>query len=258
MSETTAPTSRMAVFLSVALLGTLGAAAVYIIPHATPVHVVLSLPFLLVGQGYLLTAAVLGGESLTGSARLMLSLAFSIAAIVLVALALDVLGFAITTKSLADSLAVAAWLAAAVATRRDVGAVSDVPDRELRRGHTAAWSIGLGLIAVCFTIALVLLAHPLSNTAIASYTQLWARRAPSGTITVGISSAELQPRTYRVVATGATGSRSAFTVALKPGAATTRSVSLAGPPLQNVKVLLFLQGPNGVSASPYRSVSLKP
>ena len=203
--------------LSVVMLGAAAAAAVYAFPHAVAVRAALGLPFLLVGQGYLLSCAIFVRGQVEPSARLTLSLAFSFASMIVVGLALDVVGVAITTKALTVALVGVGFVAAVVGLVRDPRDPARGGARAALRPEVVRWTLGLGIGITIFAIALVLLARPLPNTTVAGYTQLWALRAADGSITVGVRSAHGGPQTYRVVVKAASSAGTSFTVTLQPG-----------------------------------------
>lgn len=84
--------------LVIVAVGLIPAAMTFWLPLLTSARAVVGLPFLLAGQGYVLTRARFCADTLSRSARLTLSLAFSGALIMVVAL--NAAGASITARSL--------------------------------------------------------------------------------------------------------------------------------------------------------------
>ncbi|MGA2013584.1 MAG: DUF1616 domain-containing protein [Solirubrobacteraceae bacterium] len=260
---------------SIVALGAAAGVLEWAVPGAVVLRTLLGLPFLLIGQGYLVSRAVFPGDALAPSVRLLVSLAFSIAAIIIVALALAVIGVAITPAALTVALVVAAAAAGAAGSRRPptpapvepgVSPERDGgPDRDRRVARrpgpgTVRWLAGLAVAAAIVAGALFALARPLPNSTVAGYTRLWALRDRAGAITVGVASAQHATVSYRVLASAPGGGRAAFTVRLAPGESVTRRLTVPGLPLQIVHVDLYPAAAAGAprAAGPYRSVLLAP
>jgi hypothetical protein len=246
---------------SPALVTVLGCATVaaVAVSHSTVLRSVFGLPFLLFGQGYVLTRA-LWPEDFPGiSARLCLALAFSITETIGASLLLDILSIRFTGASSAVAALIVTAAASVVAIRRQpVMPKPSNPDRSWRVPGVRPWLASLALALVIVAAALAVLARPLPNDTVAGYTQLWALRGSNQTITVGLQSAELRTEHFRVVAHAPGGSSVAFTGSLAPGGIDTRSLRLPGPPLQTVVVTMYAApGSQPLGQIPYRTVWLK-
>jgi hypothetical protein len=238
------------------LLGVLATVAAVCLPGVPAARAIPGIPFLFAGEGYVLAAAVFVPGSMRGSARVMLSLSFSIGMIIIAALALDVVGVRISTRSLIVGTLVLTIVAAIVAVvrARDIAAVPLAWDRR----RVGLWVAALGCASIIFAAALAVLARPLPNTHVAGYSSLWARRITGG-IQFGVRNEDHSKLTYRVVAATAAGASRAYAFSLSPGSSLTTRVTLPGPPLQIVNVLLYRSSaPAGQAAGPYREVTLRP
>lgn len=173
--------------LVAAIAGGCGVSA--LVPDAQAAQAPLGAALGLCGLGYALTCALWAPRRPTGAETLLLSLALSIAGMIVIALVLDLAGIALERRTLiiatigvTSVCVVVAWLrrprAATVEPRvRDALLMATVP------------------VAVLIA-ALIVLDRPIANDALAGYTQLWATRGPGDTVNIGLRSAEQRPTRY--------------------------------------------------------------
>jgi uncharacterized membrane protein len=154
---------------------------------------------LLILPGFALASAAFAHRRLDPVERVLLTVALSLAAAVLVALCLDVTPWGLDRSSWAVALAgvtVASALVAAV--RASERAVLAVRRRSVRpnRAQTAALACGAVLLAGAFWLA----TKPLPVPGATGYTALWLVPAAGSTdvVRVGVRSGELEPSTYRL------------------------------------------------------------
>ncbi len=242
--------------LAVLVLGVAALLVLYDWPSVAALRTGLGLPFMLLGVGYAAACAIYAHERPDGATALLLSLAFSVAIIVLTALVLYAAGIAFTGKAiLSAELVVTVVLAVIAVLRRGRSGTG--------AGLTAAWRgrIPLTLAAACmvpigvFAGLIVVLSTPLPNSHVAGYSALWAVRGVGPSIDAGVSSSQLTPMTYRIEVIPAHGPPTISTLTLGPGQRWTRSIAIARPSLQPVVVKLFR------STEPtraYRQITLAP
>jgi len=237
----------------------LGAAALVIlraVPSATALRTALGLPFMLLGVGYVATCAIYTRERPDGAAALLFSLVFSVAIIVVTALALYAVGIAFTGSAIlsAELVVTVALAVVAVARRSRSGTGARL---------TAAWRdrASMTLAAAClvpiavFAGLIVALSRPLANTHVAGYSALSAVRGAGASVDVEVSSSQLKTMTYRIEVRPARGPTTSSTFTLRPGQRWTRSVAIARPSLQPVVIRLF-RGTQSTLA--YRRITLAP
>ncbi len=172
----------------------LGAAALVVLelwPSAVALRSVLGLPFLLLGVGYVAINEIYGRERPDGAATILLTLALSLAIIVLTALGMYATSIAFTGRAflLAELVVTAALAAVAVARRHSRGRRARAQLRLARRRPKLAWrSDGMKLAASCLVPMAVLaglivaLSRPLPNAHVAGYGARWAVRGAGNTV----------------------------------------------------------------------------
>jgi uncharacterized membrane protein len=224
--------------LAVVLVGGLTTLVLFAAPHVVALRASLGLPFLLLGPGYALTSALFVREHAETSLRLPLTLALSIAAMVLVGLALDAAGIALTARALDVALLVVASAACGVATvrrRSETTTESLQPARALR----SPWVWSTAALVAVFAVLLAVLARPLPDNTFAAYTQLSALRSGADGVSVAVKSAEHRFTTYDLDVRAASGLVIRRTFALAPGQQWTSVIHTGGPRAQTVDIRLY-------------------
>jgi Protein of unknown function (DUF1616) len=228
------------------LLVTVTAAAtaalvVALVPGLPAVRTPFALVLLLALPGYSLTAALFDEQSLDAWRRLLLTVALSLAASVMVGLVLNLMPFGLRAASWAVALLAVVCAACAVAARRG--------------GRPAVWPATPGQrltrVNMLFLLGAVLLLGgaigfarmPLSATSAQGYTALWL--APRGTdfVRVGVKSGELHARTYRLVVRADAGvALDRRLTELPPGGSFTATVRLNKLRARSVVARLYVNG----------------
>lgn len=238
--------------LAVVLLGGLATLALLGAPHAVAIRAALGLPFLLLGPGYALMSAIYGRQTRDTSISLMLTLALSIAAMVLIGLALDAAHIALTERAMALALLAVASVASLVAALRRGDAsktLSIAPSRTLRSPWM--WST-IALVAV-FAALLVALAQPLGDRTFAGYTQLSALRS-GAVVNVIVKSAEHSRTSYRLEVRTASRPVIARALTLAPGQQSAQVLDTGASREQTIHIRLYLAV---APASVYRELTLR-
>jgi hypothetical protein len=222
------------VFLALAA----GAAAATFIGLSRPARVVLGLPVIVLGQGYVAQAALFADAELDPGFRVMLMLALSLCLGVLGVLAVYAVGAPIDQHSVAimEVVVMAGFAIPAVARRRRGRA--SLP-AWLRRSRAALPAIAsAALVVAVIAVGIVLLSRPIANPAVDGYVDLGAVRSAAGEVEVDIRNEQPVAGTFTLSATGSVTGAWQHTVMLGPGQAWQASTRLAGPSLQTVVVRL--------------------
>lgn len=210
---------------------------VVLAPGLVVVRTLLGLPFLLVGVGFCVMRAVLGRYRPEPAVQFLLSAGLSIAAGILVGLALYALGLAFDARSvIAGDCAVAA-VAAGVAQRR-----SGARRWPALGGVSGAW-IGAALAAVVvFAGAVIVLSRPLADGSVAGYTALTAIRADATHLRVGVDNESNTPGRFvlRISGSAVPGAGAAArAISLAPGGRWSRPIEV-GPSIgQTIVIRLY-------------------
>jgi uncharacterized membrane protein len=217
-----------------------------------PMRVAAALPLLLVLPGYALTSALFARSRCDGVERVLLALALSLAAAVVVALGLDV-AWRLDRTSWAISLATVTVASAfvGVARHRDRPlAIRRSPALRPSLAQTAALAGSLILVAGAFWLA----TRPLAVRSAQGYTALWLvpDGASPGTVRVGVRSGELEPSAYRVALRVGRRVVRRWDLRLTPAARWESDVVVR---TANRKVTAVLY--RGRSREPYRLVALR-
>jgi uncharacterized membrane protein len=224
--------------LTVVLVGGLTTLALYATPHFAALRAVLGLPFLLLGPGYALTSALFAHEQSETSVRLVLTLALSIAAMVLVGVALDAAGIALTARALDLALLAVATAACGVAAVRRRSAPT-TESREPARALRSPWLWSTAALVAVFAVLVAVLARPLPDKTFAAYTQLSALRSGAGGVSVAVKSAEHRFTTYELDVRAASGLVIRRTFVLAPGQQWTSVIHTGAPQAQTVDIRLY-------------------
>jgi uncharacterized membrane protein len=238
--------------LAVVLAGVLALLASLATPHLVALRAIFGLPFLILGPGYALTSALYRREPPEPAMRLLLSLALSIAAIILVGLALNVVGIALGQQALITALLVVSASACGIAaTRRQVerGPESFAPARALR----SPWLWSTTILLTIFAGLLAALARPLPDSDYAGYTELSGLRSGAN-VRVAVKSVEHRRTTYRLQARAASGRVISRTFSLMPDQQWSQIVHIGTPLRQTVQIRLYL---TAAPSTVYREVILR-
>ncbi len=223
--------------LAIVLAGGLATIALFAAPHVVALRAALGLPFLTLGPGYALMSALYAQEPPEPATRLLLTLALSIVATILVGLALNAARIALTGRALMVGLFVVAAAACFVAVVRrpdTADPVSISPARALR----SPWLWSTTVLLAVFGTLLVALARPLPDTTYAGYTQLSGLR--SGTsVSVAVKSAEHVRTRYDLDVRAASGQVVARKFTLAPGQEWAQIIYVGAPREQTVHIRLF-------------------
>jgi hypothetical protein len=239
--------------LAVVLAGGLTTVALFAAPHVVALRAMVGLPFLLLGPGYALMSALYARERPEPSMRVLLTLALSIAAMVLVGLALNAARIALTARALAIALLVVATVACLVAAvrRRDVSETASIaPARALR----SPWLWSTTVLVAVFAGLLLALARPLPDSTVAGYTQLSALRSGAAGVSVAVKSAEHARTTYHLDARTASGLVISRTFTLAPGQQWAQVIHTGAPQAQTVDIRLYRAS---APATVWREVTLR-
>lgn len=223
--------------LAVVLVGGLATIALFTAPHVVALRATFGLPFLLLGPGYALMSALYAREPPEPAMRVLLTVALSVVAMVLVGLALNAARIALTGHALVIALLVvtaAACLVAAVRRREVPDTVAISASVTLR----SPWLWSTSVLLAVFVGLLLVLARPLPDRTYAGYTQLSGLR--SGTnVSVAVKSAEHVRTKYRLDVVTASGRVVARGFALAPGQQWARVIHTGPPPEQTVHIRLY-------------------
>lgn len=200
-------------------------------------------PLVLVLPGYAVSRALFA-EGVDVGARVLWTLALSIALTILAALGLDAAGIPLTGLAFAAVAAEVTVIAGLVAVIR--GARPAAPRPRLDLLAAAA------VLTATFVALLVWLRDPDPNPHVPGFTGLSAVRA-DGALRVGVESSEPRPATYRLEVVAADGVIATRTLTLAPGERWTGTVgSRARLRARTVRVRLAMDG------EPYRNLILRP
>ncbi len=206
-------------------------------PELVVVRTVLGLPFLLIGVGFCVMRAALGRYRPEPAVQFLLSAGLSIAAGILVGLALYVLGIAFDARSVIAGDCVVAAVAAGVAQRRSGLRGWPVPG-----GISGAWVAAVLAAVVVFAGAVIALSRPLADGSVAGYTALTAVRTGATHLLVGVDNESNARGRFRLAISGsAVAGRSGATraIALGPGGRWSRAIEV-GPSIgQTIVVTLY-------------------
>ncbi len=195
-------TRQAFLILTAATLAT-GALAL-LVPAGVAAVRILTLPLVLILPGYACSTALWPGHDLRLPERLVTSLGFSIAAVILGALLLNRIPSGLSTRSWTGYLGGVTLVAGAVAYRRmhpDEGAGAGSPLRPslgLTLGHTLLFGLAAVIIAGAFAVSIT----GARRQTFQKYTQLWIlpvrTGASSSTVTIGTSNGEGRSISYRL------------------------------------------------------------
>jgi hypothetical protein len=229
------PRTDLALVMGLALAACVFAA---LLPSSAAVlRAPLCLPLVLVAPGYAVVTAIFRPGELRTSELLTLSIAVSIAATLISALLLDVLGVALTAAPwmgllTALTLAAAAWGTAHGRSRPLV--FRSIP---VGRAQAGALAAGLALLAGAATLGFTPLSAPSGTRGTSA---LWLLPAPQGrqAACVGVINEQLHVTTYdvSVLVAGATARRFG-PITLAPGATWSRAIAVGpGRPVINASL----------------------
>jgi hypothetical protein len=182
----------------------------------------------------------------------MLTLALSIAAMVLVGLALNAARIALTARALAVALLVVASAACLVAAVRR-GDASETLSIEPSRVLRSPWLWSTTVLVGVFVGLLVALAQPLPNRTFAGYTQLSALRSGRA-VSVTVKSAEHDRSRYTLDVRAASGLVISRTFTLAPGQQSAQMIKTDTPQAQTVHIRLYS---SVAPARVYRELTLR-
>jgi uncharacterized membrane protein len=237
------------------LAGVLAAAAGYVVleTHSVVLRTAFALPLLLFLPGYTLTAVLFVRQRLDAPRRLLLSISLSLALAIAGALVLDLTSSGLRARNWTLLLfELTTWAVAFAALRR----------HGLRRERLTFPRLRL-LDAVLFALAAVVVGGavalartPLPAKNAVGYTALWIEPSRDGwSLTVGATSAELRPTSYRLELRAAKAPFLTRSLRLAPGQRWQEVVRLPQRlRTRPVHALLYLGSKPTV---PYRSVALR-
>lgn len=223
------------VFLALAA----GAAVATFIGLGRPARVVLGLPVIVLGQGYVAQAALFADAELDAGLRAMLVVALSLCLGVLGVLAVYAVGAPIDQRSVAvmEVVVMTGFATAAFVRRAPHGHSASPPWLRLSRAGIVPVS-SAALIVIVIAAGIVLLSRPIANPAIDGYVAFGAVRSAPSQIAVDIRNDQTVAATFTVAASGAVTGTWKHTVRLGPAQTWQGSARLTGPPLQTVAVRL--------------------
>jgi hypothetical protein len=244
-------TGRLDLLAAVAW-GAAAALVVLVLPDAAALRVAFGVPLVLVVPGYALAAAVFAGDPPERAALVMWTIALSVAACILVTLALDVAGVRLTGVAFACALAGTTAAGAAAAALRRRGAAAPRLGRVPLR-----WAAVIAVAAAVFAGLFAALRQPLPNTAVPGYTQLSGLRSPDGGIRLKVTSAEQARARFRLSVTTGERTLRAVTLDLRPGQSWTgRAGSRSTTRARDVEVRLTRA--DAATDRAYRRLILRP
>ena len=185
-------------------------------PLAAALRVLIWLPLAGVGPGYAVTAALFPKAQLGRAERLLLSVALSLAVLVLGSVVVFQMGTDLTLNvwaALVESVVSVGCLVAMLRRPSEPALVAPLPGLSQRQ-----WVL-FGLAGLVALAALALAGTPLAATNVQGYTVLWvlpAGDAAAPELRLGVESAELSAVSYRVevsVGAGAPGEVARLTLA---------------------------------------------
>jgi hypothetical protein len=232
------------------------AVAALVTLEAEPValRTIAALPLLLFLPGYAVTSALFAPRRLDWARRILLALALSFAATILGALVLDLTSYGIRAESVAILLLAVTVAGAAVGAARGGVERPELTLPRVRRVHVAL--IGVAVLAVAAAVALAKTPLPAKNAV--GYTALWlhpvAGRAQPA-VRVGVESAELEPRRYRLRIWVGPERALERSFRLEPGASWTRIVPVART-LRSDETIQAVLFPEGRPGETYRFVRI--
>ncbi|MCU0490149.1 MAG: DUF1616 domain-containing protein [Chloroflexaceae bacterium] len=163
-------------------------------------HVLVGVPFVLLLPGYTLLAALQPQQHGLPVQRFMLSVAVSLALVVLVGLFINAVGLPVTMNSWFVVLAGVVVGAALVAlARRGNSPIPRFPAFE------PLGAVIIALAAVAVGMAVNMAAASDSSRPTTNFTQLWATGSAAAGFEIGVKNGEGTPVTYRVVLVDANG-----------------------------------------------------
>jgi uncharacterized membrane protein len=225
-----------------------------IFPDAVPLRAAAGLPFLLFAPGYALVAAFWGTAPLDVAMRVVLAVALSVAACILVALGCQLFDVPVTARTTTLALLVVIVVGGGVALVRRSAADASGPGPAPSLRPVRAWMIAIATCILAFTILLTALRRPLPNPHVAGYSALWALPEGSSRVQLGVRSAEHSATRYRVEIDASTARLRPFTLTLGPGQDWSRVIDMTRLRPQVVTVRLYrLARPKAV----YRRVELR-
>jgi uncharacterized membrane protein len=187
-------------------VSTLAAVSVLIVLAVPGVHLVraiFALLLVVVLPGYALTAALFGGRQIDWPRRLLLTLGLGLSIAIVVALVLNLTPFKLRSWTWAVALLIVICSGCVVAAerRRDAPAASRLTSFSIPRIRVRDVSV---LLAACFVfVGVIAFARtPLGAENALGYSAVWLRPGSHGqtsTVHVGVTSAEKQPTSYRLV-----------------------------------------------------------
>jgi uncharacterized membrane protein len=187
----------------------------------------LSLPLVLLLPGYAVVSAIFRPGELRTAELITLSIAVSIAATLIVALALDALGVKLTAAPWMGVLTVLTLAAAARGTARGHSRSLILRPIPVGRAQVGAIAAGLALLAGAATLGFTPLGAPNGTRGTSA---LWLLPAPGGlqAVCVGVINEQLHTTTYNVTVRGGGGPvRRLGPIVLEPGKSWSRELAVA-------------------------------
>jgi hypothetical protein len=177
-----------------------GAAVATFVGLGRPARVVLGLPVILLGQGWVAQAALFADAELDPALRMMLVVALSLSLGVLGVLAVYAVGAPIDQRSVAimELVVMLGFAVAAISRRahRRVSLAAWVPPEAVQALLAAT------LVASVIAVGIVLVSRPIANSAVDGFVDLGAVRSSPGQIAVDIGNEQTVAGTFTVTAVG--------------------------------------------------------
>lgn len=188
-------TAALAFFSALVIIGLPG-------PHVLRTPFAVLLVALL--PGYSLTAALFAGRQIDGARRLLLTIGLSLSVSALTGLVLNLFPFGLRSWSWTGALVIATWAGCIVAAeRRGREPKGPIPKPAISIPQVRVRDVVVILAAlVVFGGAIAYGRTPLAAKKASGYSAVWLLRGFHGdrtTVRVGVTSAEQQVRTYRLI-----------------------------------------------------------
>jgi uncharacterized membrane protein len=188
----------------------------------------LCLPLVLLLPGYALVSAIFRPGELRTAELITLSIAVSIAATLIVALALDALSVRLTATPWMGVLTVLTLVAAARGTARGHSRSLVFRRIPVGRAQAGAFAVGLALLAGAATLGFTPLHAPKGTRGTSA---LWLLPAPAGlqSVCVGVINEQLHTTSYEVTVRGSGNPVRLGPIVLAPGRSWSRELVVGGP-----------------------------
>jgi uncharacterized membrane protein len=231
------------------VIGALGVAS----SHLVVLRAIFALPLVLIYPGYAATAAIFAGQDLDRVKRIVLTVALSMAIVLLGAFVLEATPYGLRPASWCVLMLAVVLSTCFIAARRR-GQTSLIVTRiRLRTRDAAILLCGLAVM----TGTLIVGSVPLRAKNVSGYTalaMLTDKRSPGSAVVVDVVSGELRTFTFRLVVTRDTREVSALDVTLAPGQRWQRVVVVAEGPPKTARTIRATLSWFDHGASRYRSV----